>query len=287
MNDLDPYVCLFEECNEPDELYKHSENWLRHMHKHNQNWLCRSRSHRELFLTREDYMQHVREAHNFKMGEEELLFLAKTNARKAEKLFTSCPLCGKSEVEVGGRLESHIAGHLRSLALKSLPPYEDDMETDVGSDRDGCGGSQLSGVRTTDDPSIDGKSSTDGVDELSRLSETEEMDFVNEAPHELDSGHADAWNALMGDWISNKPTLQQLQQTSDNDPIFHLAQEKAKESHSLPQTPPQQQQPISSESWEQIPPLMEANTLASNVSQTSLWYSIRGPSKHDGYDLGP
>ncbi|KAL7922047.1 hypothetical protein ACQKWADRAFT_327374 [Trichoderma austrokoningii] len=122
-NDLDPYVCLFEECNEADELYKHSEKWLSHMHQHNQRWRCPS--HRELdpFLTREEYMQHMREIHNFKLGEEKLLILANRNARKTTKLFTSCPLCGKNEAGNDGRLENHIAGHLRSLALKSLPPH--------------------------------------------------------------------------------------------------------------------------------------------------------------------
>lgn len=226
------------------------------MHQHNQRWRCPSHRELDLFLTREDYIQHMREAHNFKLGEEKLLILANRNTRKATKLFTSCPLCGKSEVEVGGRLESHIAGHLRSLALKSLPPYEDDMETDVGSDRDGCDGSQLYGVRTTDDLSIDESSSTEGMDdELTRLSETEETDFVNDVPHELDSRHADTWNAWMGDWISDKPTLQQLQQTSDKDPIFHLVQGKAEESHSLRQTlqQQQQQQPNQSVPHERIP----------------------------------
>lgn len=263
-NDLDPYVCLFEECSEVEELYKHSEKWLSHMHQHNQRWRCPSHRELDLFLTREDYMQHMRQAHNFKLGEDKLLILANRNTRKAAKLFTSCSLCGKSEAEVGGRLENHIAGHLRSLALKSLPPYEDDMDTDVGSDRDDCDGSQQSGVRTTDDPSIGEISSTDGVDdEPSRLSETEETDFVNDAPHELDSGHADTWNAWMGEWISDKPTLQQLQQSSDKDPIFHLVRGKAEESHSLRQTPQQQQQqqPNQSVPHERIlfPPLDSAD----------------------------
>lgn len=213
------------------------------MHQHNQRWRCPSHRELDLFLTREDYMQHMREAHNSNLGEKKLLILANRNARKTTKLFTSCPLCGKSEVEVDGRLENHITGHLRSLALKSLPPYEDDMEDDVGSERDGCDGSQLRSVRTTEDLSTGKGSSADEKNEqtvLSKLSETEETDFVNDAPYDLDAKHTDTWNSWVNDWISNKPTLQHLQQISEKDPIFQFMLLKDKESHSFPQTPRQQ-----------------------------------------------
>ncbi|KAF9776267.1 hypothetical protein IL306_005575 [Fusarium sp. DS 682] len=52
------------------------------------------------------------------------------------KLFPSCPLCGKTEDEFNGRLEDHLAGHLRSLALKALPSYEDDIPDEVKNEND-------------------------------------------------------------------------------------------------------------------------------------------------------
>lgn len=174
-------------------------------------------------------MQHMREAHNFKLGEKKLLVLANRNVRKTT-LFTSCPLCGKSETKNDGRLENHVAGHLRSLALKSLPPYQEDMEADVGSGRDSCDGSQLRSVKTTDDLSASKGSSTDRMnDELSKLSEAEDTDFVNDAPYDLDSRHTDMWNSWVNDWISNKPMLEHLQRNSDKDPILELMIENAGE----------------------------------------------------------
>lgn len=200
-------------------------------------------------------------------------------------------LCDKSEAEVCGRLGNHVTSLLRSLALKSLPPYEEDMEADVGSERDGCDGSELHSVRTIDDLSIGNSSSTCGMNyELSKLSETEEADFVNDVPYDLSSRHTDMWSSWVNDWISNKPTLQHLQQMYDaKDPIFYFMLEKAKERLALSQIPPQQQQqqPISSQSPEEIPPLIEANTLASNVSQTPVWYSIGGLEAVDLRGLGP
>ncbi|KAH6632375.1 hypothetical protein F5144DRAFT_489216 [Chaetomium tenue] len=134
-NDLDPYVCLFENCNEPDLLYSHSEEWLSHMRQHGMLWRCSS--HRKLgpFSTREEYMEHVRRDHRSKHSDAQLRALANRSTHKTANLFPSCPLCGKHEVETDNRLEDHIAGHLRSLALKSLPSYQEDIPDDAGSGR--------------------------------------------------------------------------------------------------------------------------------------------------------
>ncbi|UKZ74267.1 hypothetical protein TrVFT333_001929 [Trichoderma virens FT-333] len=122
-NDLDPYVCLFEDCKEADLLYNDSNEWLSHLHQHNKLWRCSSHRELEPFSTSEEYIKHIREAHNINLNDTQLRVLAKKNARKAVKLFLSCPMCGKNVTEVDGRLEDHIAEHLLSLALKSLPSY--------------------------------------------------------------------------------------------------------------------------------------------------------------------
>lgn len=119
MDDLDPYVCLFEDCDRPNELYSHSDDWLRHMHKHSRCWRCLAHRDQQLFSTREQYIQHIRKAHNTKLSDNKLQILANRNARNTPKLFPSCPLCRK-EAKADGRMESHITGHLRALALHSL-----------------------------------------------------------------------------------------------------------------------------------------------------------------------
>ncbi|KAJ4004555.1 hypothetical protein NW752_011652 [Fusarium irregulare] len=74
----------------------------------------------------EDYMTHMREIHVTKLSEKQLRMVANKNGRSA-KLFPVCPLCGKGDVDIDGRVEDHVAGHLRSLALKSLPSYHEDI----------------------------------------------------------------------------------------------------------------------------------------------------------------
>ncbi|KAK7425130.1 hypothetical protein QQX98_000044 [Neonectria punicea] len=141
-NDLDPYVCLFEDCDQPDVLYTHSDEWLGHLHQHGKVWRCSS--HREMgpFSTLEDYMQHMREVHDTKLSDRQLRVVANRNSRKTTKLFPSCPLCGRVESEVDGRFEDHLAGHLRSLALKSLPSYQDEILDDVGDGNNSINGSR-------------------------------------------------------------------------------------------------------------------------------------------------
>ncbi|KAM5347582.1 hypothetical protein ACJ41O_007406 [Fusarium nematophilum] len=134
--DLDPYVCLFEECDLPERLYNHSSEWLKHMRGHATRWRCSSKSHDEFIgATRDEYIQHMQTSHPGKFSNVQLGALADRNGRVPGSLFKSCPLCGMDEAD--GGMEDHIVGHMRFLALKSLPAYQEDthiLEDDSGSD---------------------------------------------------------------------------------------------------------------------------------------------------------
>ncbi|KAI0405375.1 hypothetical protein F4802DRAFT_180093 [Xylaria palmicola] len=127
MKDLDPYVCMFEECDSPDELYSHSNQWLKHMRGHSLRWRCTIKSHGEFVCrTKDEYVAHMKTAHAGKFTDAQLGVLANRNGRTAGPMFESCPLCGADEAN--GNIEEHLVGHLRFLALKSLPSYEEAME---------------------------------------------------------------------------------------------------------------------------------------------------------------
>ncbi|KFY45073.1 hypothetical protein V494_01165 [Pseudogymnoascus sp. VKM F-4513 (FW-928)] len=140
-NDLDEYVCLFETCDRADEIYRHSTDWLKHMRQHSLRWRCNAKIHPpEIFSKREDYENHLREKHKSTYTAAQLRLLADRNARPLEELFESCPLCG--DQPEGGRMEDHIAGHLRFLALKSLPRVEDDVSDTSRGSKSGGGTSR-------------------------------------------------------------------------------------------------------------------------------------------------
>lgn len=138
-NDLEPYVCLAEDCDCPNELYRHSDEWLRHMRKHSMRWRCASKSHKNMFFnTRDDYISHMKEKHRRVVTDEQIAVLAERSLQLTGPVFKSCPLCGAEEQDSNGSLGDHIAGHLRSLALKSLPPidYGDEQTKDTGRGRE-------------------------------------------------------------------------------------------------------------------------------------------------------
>lgn len=66
----------------------------------------------------------MRQVHPDSFTEQQLLVLGGRNARPIGPIFENCPICGTNDA--GASLEDHIVGHLRSLALRSLPAYEDE-----------------------------------------------------------------------------------------------------------------------------------------------------------------
>ncbi|KAI0379222.1 hypothetical protein F5Y04DRAFT_260009 [Hypomontagnella monticulosa] len=147
-NDLDAFVCLFEDCSLPHELYSHSSAWLKHMREHAMRWRCTSKSHEEyISKSREDYITHMKTVHKDKFSEAQLQVLANRAGRVLGPIFRSCPLCGKEEV--GNAMDNHIVGHLRLLALKSLPIYDDTDLEDAQSEKCGSSNSRSGSRRST------------------------------------------------------------------------------------------------------------------------------------------
>ncbi|KAI0101218.1 hypothetical protein F4814DRAFT_432601 [Daldinia grandis] len=156
-NDLDAYVCLFEDCSLPHELYVHSSAWLKHMREHAMRWRCISKSHGQLVCeSRDDYLTHMKTIHKGKFSDTQLHALADRNGRVIGPLFRSCPLCGKEEVD--GTMDNHIVGHLRFLALKSLPTYEDEGPEDEISQKGGSSASRAQSRRSTVESELKGGS---------------------------------------------------------------------------------------------------------------------------------
>ncbi|KAL3472857.1 hypothetical protein BJX99DRAFT_234764 [Aspergillus californicus] len=126
-HDIDPYMCLFEDCDTSEVLYNHSHSWLKHMRQHNKRWCCSAKSHGLLvFESQSEYERHMVENH--RGTKSQLRLLAERHSRSSGPLFRSCPLCGEAGLDTS--LESHMASHLVYLALKSLPPLDDGEDCD-------------------------------------------------------------------------------------------------------------------------------------------------------------
>ncbi len=68
------------------------------------------------------YVKHMTTAHELGFTDARRDSFAEHRAHTVRPLFSSCPLCGATNLSA---MENHITGHLRLLALKSLPTYED------------------------------------------------------------------------------------------------------------------------------------------------------------------
>ncbi|KAG4292568.1 hypothetical protein FPRO06_12056 [Fusarium proliferatum] len=155
-NDLEPYVCLFEACHTSGRLYTDSNTWTNHMSQHTLRWRCASKRHDEFVAdSRDQYLDHMKHSHPGMFTDDQLSILADQNVRKTGPLFKACPLCG--EEEASPSLIDHLVGHMRFLALKSLPPYQEDSDDlcETGEEQDKWSSSQPSSRSTIENASVD------------------------------------------------------------------------------------------------------------------------------------
>ncbi|KAK2882508.1 hypothetical protein FQN49_000274 [Arthroderma sp. PD_2] len=126
--DLDPYICLFNECLATGEdllLFSTREDWLDHMRaEHCMRWHCVIGNHEpKAFPTEDDFITHMKYQHPGSFDEESLTFVAASSARPLDEVFgPNCPFCSESLADP----VAHISDHLKYIALYTLPSFDVD-----------------------------------------------------------------------------------------------------------------------------------------------------------------
>ena len=158
MRDLAPYLCVFEDCHKPLQVFRTSDDWISHMQRDHMpvEWLClahtpsiSSTEQREMaFHSEQAYKQHVREEHPnaVSLTDADLALHSHRSSRLASQILTICPFCGGLPEHLGDKtrpdqqsdatqrgLQKHVGEHLQSLSLISLPWDYSDLETAVSS----------------------------------------------------------------------------------------------------------------------------------------------------------
>ncbi|PCD21380.1 hypothetical protein AU210_016345 [Fusarium oxysporum f. sp. radicis-cucumerinum] len=161
VRDLYPYICIFEDCKSPDEMYASTHEWMSHLAKFHSTmeWVCLVCSRGDgtstvSFNNRMDLGKHISAVHkDFASDETELLIEGGERPTGIQRI--ACPLCrrglvtsetstdrnqglvhaGNRTQEVGLRQleeDEHIATHLHEFALHAFPwPDETKDEPDV------------------------------------------------------------------------------------------------------------------------------------------------------------
>lgn len=103
--------------------------------QHLMRWRCTSRDHRvQIFDTDLEFQTHMKEQHAGKFTDDQLETYTESNAYPMGSIFDSCPFCGETD----GRLEEHVACHLRNIALRALP-WPEDAGSDIEEDTKNSG----------------------------------------------------------------------------------------------------------------------------------------------------
>ncbi|KIW27751.1 uncharacterized protein PV07_07459 [Cladophialophora immunda] len=159
-NDIQPYVCLFEECSTPLNLYSRSADWANHMRnahgemrytcfapKHEQEYVC--------FRTPENYKTHLVQDHAKTYDESEFQDLLARSMRRIplDPVFYQCPICP------GPEKHSVLDKRKQTQSVFSLP-YSPSKRTKV----DETLTSQMSAVIIPNKTAID-EDVEDGEDE--------------------------------------------------------------------------------------------------------------------------
>ncbi|KAL4964644.1 ankyrin repeat domain-containing protein [Aspergillus stella-maris] len=155
IGDLEPYICVFSHCLEVDNhgygtsplTFETSKAWSSHIQTaHGHTWECRAPSHDPIVFDQEiQYQEHSIKEHG--VPEAYARTLSNASRRPVLDKVLECPFgddfqpSGRAEsstVFSSEALQSHVAGHMKEIALltlQKLPSDDDENAENVDSDQ--------------------------------------------------------------------------------------------------------------------------------------------------------
>ncbi|KKP00179.1 hypothetical protein THAR02_07703 [Trichoderma harzianum] len=124
--DVLPYTCIIADCPYPDRLYIDRSDWMAHVQNdHPPRWECLPcRNVKEmplLFASVDEFLKHTKQDHGDSISEDLYSTLVDASTRPAPFEMTQCPLCDQEGQMDSKELIDHIAEHVHSFSLRSLP----------------------------------------------------------------------------------------------------------------------------------------------------------------------
>ncbi|KAH8699354.1 hypothetical protein GQ44DRAFT_832153 [Phaeosphaeriaceae sp. PMI808] len=128
VRDLEPYTCILDNCVTPDAFFAEKYQWLQHItddHSHlTSYWECHLCEDSVQLGSEEMFISHIMEQHRRAVKENQIPTFLKVCAKPKILDGMTCPLCSVGAIdqdESGELLLDHIAEHIHSFALTSLP----------------------------------------------------------------------------------------------------------------------------------------------------------------------
>ena len=146
--DIQPYVCVFNECPLPEPYFESETEWRNHKAlQHNIHYSCNSFgcSKSVNFCHRKDFEEHLLKVHAGTFSGPEIVKLADLSIQPSSIIFDNCPFCDYSATMNEGQnldhtaqvqqMQRHILDHLLSLFLMALPERDDLPEASSSKSR--------------------------------------------------------------------------------------------------------------------------------------------------------
>ena len=167
LRDLQPYTCTFSSCTHSNQTYATRHEWFNHeTQNHRKQWLCNVCQ--QNFKSRPAFVHHIESNHPGLYSVHQLPALVDMCVRPIDRYAAEqCPLCLKENQH----LRSHLARHMRTLALFVLPRADGKIEQDVDSN-----GVQVGASEDPEDVERDELSESDTMSIVS-------AEVMNEIPH--------------------------------------------------------------------------------------------------------
>lgn len=144
LQDLQPYICTYTECNDHNQLFRSRREWSEHEGSHRKAWRCPEHP-TAIYKSKAGLENHLRQEHSGTIPDNQLDTIVNIGETSTVDTREKCPIClVDSQAEgVKDNLQNHIANHLERLAAFALPT------TDSIGDGVSGGSSMASRGRTT------------------------------------------------------------------------------------------------------------------------------------------
>ncbi|KAK8188772.1 uncharacterized protein BKA78DRAFT_158295 [Phyllosticta capitalensis] len=126
LEDLQPYVCTFPDCELSEHLFENRDAWFKHeMQKHRIEFFCNVEGHKS-YEKRAEFLEHLCKEHG--TTNEIASTLPELFRRPSALLSSHCNLCGQRS----NGLKAHVSRHLQHIALFAIPRahYHSDLDAE-------------------------------------------------------------------------------------------------------------------------------------------------------------
>jgi archaellum biogenesis ATPase FlaH len=117
LEDLQPYVCTYGDCELYDHFFESRDAWFKHeAQQHRTKWSCNVDGHME-YDSEGHFLLHMRADHDQNFDEVQFSLVKSMFRRPTNSLEGTCNLCDRPSKN----LRSHLSRHLQQIAICALP----------------------------------------------------------------------------------------------------------------------------------------------------------------------